>query len=94
MNWIRNPLKIMNPWWYYVETAVKTNLIVSIILAFGMIGVLEERGYRAGRYIDITEIFWTFFTVHVLVATWFCLMCMYHDMTSHPDFFKEVTKWK
>jgi hypothetical protein len=93
LNFIRNPLKIMSPWWYYIENAFVANGLVAIILGFGLIGILEDRS-RTFHPIDLTEIFWPFFIAHVLAAVGLAVMAMFHDMTSHPDFFKEVTQWE
>ena len=86
-----NPLKVLSPWLYYVGNALVSNLLVIPFIGIALIGKLEDT-YPAWIYgADYTQIFWPCFLIHVSTATLFSILSVYHDMISHPEFFREQT---
>lgn len=94
MNLVRNPLKILSPWWYYVENALVAQALPVLFLILALMGKLQDTWPAWAGGVDLSGIFWPFFEIHVLTGSLNAILMVYHDMSSHPEMFQEVTDYR
>jgi len=71
---------------YYIDTALKTNFIMAMLLILGIWAWYE-------KHEEICAPFWFIFFIHVVFVFLLQIKAVQHDMKCHPDYFYEETGW-